>query len=79
MNRKIFCDFGASFVVFDVNGQPSKCAMISFITNDASSVVTVSDEQRHDLEDGCWVTLREVKGMTEVNGREFQIKVLSNI
>lgn len=74
--RKIFCDFGDPFVVFDVNGQNSKCSLISFITNESNGVVTVLDEQRHDLEDGTYVTFQEVKGMTELNGKEFQIKVL---
>ena len=57
-----------------MDGQNSKCAMISFISNDG--IVTVFDDKVHDLSDGCWVTFDEVKGMTELNGREFQIKVL---
>jgi ubiquitin-activating enzyme E1 len=37
--------------------------------------VTTLDEQRHGFEDGMTVTFSEVSGMTEVNGKEFQIKV----
>lgn len=56
-----------------------KSSMITYISNDTNGSVTVSDEQRHDLEDGSWVTFRELKGMTELNGKEFQIKVLGKI
>ncbi len=50
--------------------------MISFVSNDVQSVVTTLDENRHGFEDNVFVTFAEVKGMTEINGKEFQIKVL---
>ena len=50
--------------------------MISSIINDENGVVTCLDEQRHGFEDGMFVTFSEVKGMSEVNGKEFKIKVL---
>jgi len=49
--------------------------MISAINNDAQGIVTTLDEQRHGFEDGMVVTFTEVKGMSEVNGKEFTIKV----
>ena len=52
--------------------------MISFISKDKEGAVTTFDEQRHDLEDGDYVMFSEVKGMTEINGHEFKIKVLGN-
>jgi len=73
---KIFCDFGEKFEVFDADGENPISTMISLISSDTSSVVTTLDENRHGFEDGCYVTFTEVKGMDEVNGREFQIKVL---
>lgn len=73
---KIFCDFGPQFVVNDVNGQTAKCSMISFISKDTQGIVTTYDDQRHDLEDASYVTLSEIKGMSELNGKEFKIKVL---
>ncbi len=73
---KIFCDFGPQFIVNDVNGQAAKCAMISFISKDTTGVVTTFDDQRHDLEDDSYVIFSEVKGMHELNGKEFKIKVL---
>ncbi len=50
--------------------------MIASVTNDLNAVVTVLDEQRHDLEDDACITFTEVKGMTELNGKAFHIKVL---
>jgi ubiquitin-activating enzyme E1 len=50
--------------------------LISFVSNDVQSVVTTLDENRHGFEDNVFVTFAEVKGMTEINGKEFQIKVL---
>lgn len=37
-------------------------------------VVTCLENRVHALETGDVVTFREVKGMTEVNGRQFTIK-----
>ena len=70
---KIFCDFGARFRVVDVNGQSPKTARVSFVSNDLNGIVTTMDDQRHDLEDGATVSFSEVKGMTEINGKEFRI------
>jgi ubiquitin-activating enzyme E1 len=52
--------------------------MISYISNDSNGIVTTFDDQRHDLEDGSYIVFKEVNGMSEVNGKEFKIKVLSN-
>ncbi len=51
--------------------------MIAYISRDSKGIVTTFDEKRHDLEDGDHVKFKEVRGMTEVNGKEFQINVLS--
>ena len=72
----IFCDFGLQFKVHDTDGQSPKRAMISFISKDQNGIVTTFDDQRHDLEDDSYVKLDEIKGMSELNGKEFQIKVL---
>lgn len=72
---QIFCDFGGKFEVVDVDGEQPLSAMISCITNDSQGIVTTLDEQRHGFEDGMYVTFSEVKGMAEVNEKEFQIKV----
>lgn len=64
----VFCDFGRSFVVADATGEPPLMGMISGITRDADGVVTCLEEARHGLEDGDFVTFKEVKGMSELNG-----------
>ncbi len=63
----------------DVNGQSPKSAMISYISNDSEGIVTTFEEQRHDFEDGSFITFDQVKGMGgDFNGKEFKVKVLSN-
>lgn len=73
----IFCDFGPKFTVNDVDGQAAKRSMISFISKDKNGIVTTYDDQRHDLEDGSFVRLDDIKGMTQLNGKEFKIRILS--
>ncbi|XP_063225748.1 ubiquitin-like modifier-activating enzyme 1 [Bacillus rossius redtenbacheri] len=67
---QIFCDFGESFSVLDVNGENPVSAMIANISRDKDGVVTCLDDTRHGLEDGDYVTFSEVQGMTELNGCE---------
>jgi ubiquitin-activating enzyme E1 len=40
------------------------------LSQDKEAVVTCLDEARHGLEDGDFVTFREVQGMEELNGCE---------
>ena len=72
---QIFCDFGENFEVVDTDGEQPLSAMISAINNDQHGIVTTLDEQRHGFEDDMVVTFTEVKGMDNVNGKEFKIKV----
>lgn len=71
---QIFCDFGDSFEVVDPDGEQPLSAMLSAINNDENGTVTTLDEQRHGFEDDMIVTFSEVKGMSEVNAKEFKIK-----
>ncbi|KAL3275983.1 hypothetical protein HHI36_020714 [Cryptolaemus montrouzieri] len=74
---QVFCDFGESFTVNDINGEPTVSAMIADITNDKESVVTCIDDTRHGMEDGDFITFSEVQGMTELNNcKPIKIKVL---
>lgn len=57
-------------MVADTNGEAPLSCMIASITHDADGIVTCLDETRHGLEDGDYVTLHEVQGMTELNGAE---------
>ncbi len=62
--------------MLDVDGRNPSSTMICNITNDVHGVVTTLDETRHGFEDGWFVRFEQVNGMTDVNGREFEIKVL---
>lgn len=74
---QVFCDFGESFTVLDVNGENTVSAMIADITNDKEGVVTCIDDTRHGMEDGDYVTFSEIQGMVELNNCEpVKIKVL---
>lgn len=39
--------------------------------------MTVLENHRHGLEDGDYVEFKEVKGMSEVNGRQYRVKALN--
>uniref|UniRef100_A0AAU7BNT9 E1 ubiquitin-activating enzyme n=1 Tax=Propylea japonica TaxID=158624 RepID=A0AAU7BNT9_9CUCU len=74
---QVFCDFGPSFTVNDINGESPVSAMIADITKDKESVVTCIDDTRHGMEDGDYITFSEVQGMTELNNcKPIKIKVL---
>jgi ubiquitin-activating enzyme E1 len=66
----VFCDFGEKFTVYDTNGEPLRECIVSFVSQEEEGVVTVHDDQRHDLEDGDLVTFAEIEGMTELNDAE---------
>ncbi|KAM0725118.1 Ubiquitin-like modifier-activating enzyme 1 [Formica fusca] len=74
---QVFCDFGDTFTVVDMNGEPPVSAMVASISRDSEGVVTCLDDTRHGMEDGDYVTFSEVQGMIELNGCEpIKIKVL---
>ena len=73
----IFNDFGKNFTINDPNGEQPSRFLLSFITNAKEGVVTIADGESHDLGDGNYVRFEEVEGMTELNGKEFPVKVIS--
>nr|XP_027201221.1 ubiquitin-like modifier-activating enzyme 1 [Dermatophagoides pteronyssinus]XP_027201222.1 ubiquitin-like modifier-activating enzyme 1 [Dermatophagoides pteronyssinus] len=72
---QIFCDFGNNFTIYDTNGENPISVLISGITKEKAGVVACVEDTRHGFEDGDVVRFSEVKGMTEINGKEFKIKV----
>jgi ubiquitin-activating enzyme E1 len=72
---RIFCDFGPSYVVLDKDDQQASSCLVNSITCASPPLVTVMDDQRHGLSDGDTVSFAGVKGMPEVEGREWQVKV----
>ena len=66
---------GPKFTVVDTTEENPVTAMVASITKEENGVVTTFDEVRHGLEDGD-VSFSEVKGMEEINTKEFPVKVL---
>ncbi len=59
----VFCDFGEAFTVHDTTGEEPATSMIVSIEADVEdALVTVSDDSRHGLETGDFVTFNEIKG-----------------
>lgn len=64
----IFCDFGEKFTVIDPTGETPLSGIVAGI--DEEGLVSASDETRHGLEDGDFVTFSELQGMEALNGCE---------
>ena len=65
-----FLDFGDKHMVSDANGEQTKSFIISNISQDEQGLLTVHEDKRHSFEDGDYVKIVEVEGMTELNNRE---------
>lgn len=76
---KIFCDFGSEFIVNDVNGEPSINLAIESIRPglDEENTFIITCVDPHELECNDHVEFDEIDGLTNLNNREFQIKVVS--
>ena len=64
----IFCDFGEKFTVIDPTGETPLSGIVAGV--DEEGLVSASDETRHGLEDGDYVTFSEIQGMAGLNGCE---------
>jgi len=63
----VFCDFGPSFTVFDVDGEEPHTAIVASISNDNPSLVATVDDDRLEFQDGDLVIFSEVRGMVQLN------------
>jgi len=72
---RVFCDFGESFTVYDIDGEIAPSSMITQITKGYPAVITVLEENRHSLSTGDTVSLSDIEGMTELNGLEVEVTV----
>ncbi|XP_078447049.1 ubiquitin-activating enzyme 1 [Wolffia australiana] len=71
----IFCDFGPSFTVTDVDGKDPHTAIIASISNDNLALISCVDDERLEFQDGDLVVFSEVEGMTELNdGKPRKVK-----
>lgn len=73
-----FCDFGDEWTVADADGEPTGTCLVSSITQASPALVTVVDEQRHNLEEGDVVEFSSCVGMVALNGRELRVLSISS-
>ncbi|KAL4450533.1 hypothetical protein ABPG77_000889, partial [Micractinium sp. CCAP 211/92] len=66
---QVFCDFGPSFEVLDVDGEEPHTGIIAGITPGNPTLVTTVEDERLEFQDGEEVIFSEIVGMTELNGR----------
>ena len=72
-----FVDFGDSFRVFDRTGEELRSTIVVNVTKEENGIVTVHEDKKHRFTTGDHVTFSEVQGMEELNGKTFEIKVVS--
>jgi len=72
----VFVDHG-HFVSYDVNGNRPIDRLVELITNETNATVHVISGEQHDLNDGDVVRFSGVEGMTEINGKEAKVTVVS--
>lgn len=70
-----FVDFGKGFEVLDNNGEDPKTGVVTSVCHGEKAVVY--SHARHDLNDGEYVRLKEVEGMSQVNNKPYKIKTLT--
>ena len=68
-----FVDFGSKHIILDDTGEECQTAHIAGITREEKGLVVLHEDKKHGFSDGNTVCFREVKGMTEVNGKMFKI------
>lgn len=64
-----FIDFGENHRIIDPTGEECKSVHIAAITQEERGLVCLHEEKKHGLNDGDTISFREVKGMTEINGK----------
>ncbi|CAL5220461.1 g2482 [Coccomyxa viridis] len=73
----VFCDFGPSHTVLDIDGEDPATGIVAGITCNpgGSTLVTCVEDERLEFQDGMEVTFSEVVGMEELNdGRPRRVK-----
>jgi ubiquitin-activating enzyme E1 len=62
-----FVDYGKAHMVTDGDGEQTKQFIVVMIEKGKETVVTTHEDKRHTYQEGDYVELREVEGMTEIN------------
>jgi len=74
-----FLDFGTDHVIHDTNGEATKAFQVVGVTSEAQAIVTLEKDplsggKFNDVyEEGMTVKFIEVRGMTELNGKQAKI------
>lgn len=63
----VFCDFGPSFQVSDVDGEQPHTGIVAGITPGNPTLVTTVEDERLEFDHGELITFAEVEGMNELN------------
>ena len=63
-----FVDYGKEHIVTDHDGEQTKQFIVVMIEKGKETVVTTHEDKRHTYQEGDYVELKEVQGMTEING-----------
>ena len=63
-----FVDYGKAHMITDGDGEQTKSFIVVMIQKGKETVVTTHEDKRHIYQEGDYVELREVEGMTEING-----------
>ena len=72
----IFTDFGPDHIIFEERSNPLTYNIKS-ITKDKKGLITIDNEKGENnfsIGDGGLVTFSGIEGMTELNGKEFQVE-----
>lgn len=62
-----FLDYGEKHVVTDHNGENTAQFVVTFIEKGEQTTIQVHEDKRHSYEEGDYVVLTEVEGMTQIN------------
>lgn len=66
----VFVDYGSGFKIYDRDGEEPRPLVIANISKSNPGVLTLNKEKPHSYQDGDFVRISEVEGMTEVNGSD---------
>jgi ubiquitin-activating enzyme E1 len=60
--------------VLDRTGERERKGFVLYVSQDTTGLVSCLEGKRHDLEEGDTIRFSDVRGMTELNDREFRVE-----
>jgi ubiquitin-activating enzyme E1 len=73
----LFNDFGPSFTVQEPSSKEASRFLINFISNGNPALLDLVDGEKHGLGINSFIRIEGVEGMTELNGKEFEVEDVS--